>query len=78
MEGTLKVPEVSTSNDASESTTLQRSLDVTAWSLSVCAPFVATLELLKLIQGLGFYLDPHGNLGMGLHQSRIVQHTYAT
>ena len=33
--------------------------------------------MLKLTLDLGFYLDHHIDLGMGLHQLGIGQHTYA-
>ena len=56
-------------------TTLQRSLEDTAWRLSVRAPIITTSGLLKLALALGFLLEHRDDLGLGLHQFGIGQHT---
>ena len=58
--------------------TLQRALNDTAHRLSVRAPIVAMPGLLKLTLDLGFRLDCCNDLGMGLHQFGLGQHTSAT
>ena len=55
--------------------TLCRDLYNIAWRLSVRAPIIATPGLLNLTLELGFYLYHQYDLGMGLHQLGLVQHT---
>ena len=57
--------------------TLQRALDNTARHISVCAPIIETTGLLKLTLALIFSLDHRDNLGTGLHQFGLVNHTSA-
>ena len=59
-------------------TTLQRSLEDTAWRLSVRAPIITTSGLLKLALALGFLLEHRDDLGLGLHQFVLGQNTSAT
>ena len=57
---------------------MQRDLDDTSHRLSVHAPTVATSGLLKLNLSLGFLLDHWDDLGMGVHQFGMGQHTSVT
>ena len=59
-------------------TTLQRALDNTARRLSARVPIVVTPGLLNLTLSLGFRLYHHSDLGTGLHQFGVGQHTSAT
>ena len=59
-------------------TTLQMHLDDTACCLRVHTPIIATPGILKITLDLGFYLDNHNDLGTGLHQFGLGQHTSAT
>ena len=55
-----------------------RALENTARSLSARAPIIATTCMLKLNLNPGFCLDRHGNLGTGIHQFGLGQHTSST
>ena len=55
--------------------TLQRALNETAWRLSIRAPTIVKLEMLMITLSLGFRLDHREDLGTGLYQFGIVQHT---
>ena len=59
-------------------TTLQRALNDTPRRLSARAPIVATPGLIKLTLDLGFRIDHRYNIGTGLHQFGLNQHTYAS
>ena len=58
-------------------TTLQRVLNNTSRRLSVRVPIVAMTSLLNITLSLGFLLDHRDNLGLGLHQFGLIQHTSA-
>ena len=58
-------------------TTLQRALDYTSHRLSIHAHIVPMPGLLKITLALGFCLDHQDDLGMGLHQFGLSQHTSA-
>ena len=58
-------------------TTLQRDFSNTARCFSICTPIIAILDLLNLTLSLGFILDHQGNLGTGLHQFGLGQHSSA-
>ena len=57
---------------------LQMDFNDTASCLSVCTPIVTKTGLLKLTLSLGFFIYHCNNLGTGLHQFGLGQHTYAT
>ena len=56
-------------------TTLQRVIKGTTCQLSIRANIVAIPCLLKLTVALGFFLDHSDNLGTGLNQFGLGQHT---
>ena len=57
---------------------IQRDLNDTALNLSFRAPIFATSGLLKLNLSLGFRLEHHNNLGLGLHHFGLGQHSSST
>ena len=57
--------------------TFQRYLDETERRLSFRVPIVSTSGLIKPILAVGFRLDDRDDLGTGLHQFGIGQHTTA-
>ena len=59
-------------------TTLQRVLSNTARFLRICTPIIAIPYLLNLTLSLGFILDHQDDLGTGLHQFGLGQHSSAT
>ena len=58
-------------------TTVQRVLDNTACSISVHAPIIMATGVIKITLSLGFCLYNRDNLGTGLHQFGLGQHTSA-
>ena len=59
-------------------TALQRAFGDTAWRLGIRPPIVATPGLLKITLSLIFHLNHRYNLGTGLHQVCIGQHSAST
>ena len=57
---------------------IHRALDDTAHRLSIRASILATPGLIKLSLDLGFFLYHRDNLGTGLHQFGLKQHTPAS
>ena len=57
---------------------LQRALNNTTRRLSVQAPIIATLGLLNITVAIGFRLEHHKDLGLGLHKLGLVQNTSAS
>ena len=59
-------------------TTTQREFVDMAQRLGVCAPIIAAPSLLKMSLTLVFHLNHIDNLGKGLHQFYVGQHTSST
>ena len=56
-------------------TTLHCLFDDTTRRLSVCAPVIVTPDLLKMTLPLGFHINQNENLGTGVYQFCLGQHT---